>query len=70
MKFTYIFNEYLEFCKLYRKNGTYNAYKKSYIFLLKIFTELDIEDHLEMDANKYNLVIQYIKENRDKKIAR
>ncbi len=67
MEIKTIFNEYLSFCNIYRKQGTYNAYKKSYIFLIKIFNELDIFHDYEIDIDNYHKLIQYIKANRKKK---
>mgnify|MGYP000852375355 CR=1 FL=1 len=42
MKIKDLFNDYLKYCEIYRKKGTYIYYKKTFKQLLNIFDELQI----------------------------
>lgn len=67
MEIKKVFKNYQQFCLLYRRKGTYIAYKKSYLFMSKILKALNIFDTSDFDEKSYDTIITYIKNNRVKK---
>lgn len=67
MKLDHVLNEYLDYCQLYRKNGTYESYKQSFVLLNKIFDGLGLTETSELNDRTYNDMIRWLKNNTIKK---
>lgn len=62
-----ILNNYLNFCQLYRRKGTYESYKQSFTLLQKMFDSLKLKKPSQLNDKTYNLMIQWLKDNTIKK---
>lgn len=67
MNIKVMFEKYLNYCSLYRRKGTYNAYKKSFVLLNKVFDNFSIEFCSKINQDVYDKIIQYLKINTNKK---
>lgn len=62
-----IFLKYLDFCRLYRKPGTYKAYQKSFKLLLFIFNELGIVHTDQFTKDSFDDLVRYFLTHTNKK---
>lgn len=67
MKLDLVLNEYLDYCQLYRKYGTYESYKQSFVLLNKIFNGLGLTETSDLNDRTYNDMIRWLKNNTIKK---
>lgn len=67
MELKYIFEEYLEYCSLYRRMGTYDHYKQDFRLLTKVFESLKINDTKDLNQKTYNNIVSWLKTNTSKK---
>lgn len=67
MKLENIFNDYLEFCNLYRRKGTYDHYKQDFKLLSTVLNDLKIEHTRQLNQKTYNSIVSWLKTNTNKK---
>lgn len=67
MKLKTIFNDYLDFCSLYRRKGTHEYYRKSFKLLLAVFEELNLQDSEDLTQKAYDNIVRHLKDSTSKK---
>lgn len=67
MEVTALFNQYLEYCKLYLKKGTLDYYNKSFKSLLIALSQIGIKDTDDFDKNTLDNLVRYYRNFTNKK---
>jgi len=67
MQLVKVLENYLDFCKIYRRLGTYNSYKQSFVLIRKMLDDLKIKKTSQLNSDAYNKMIMWLKTNTNKK---